>query len=90
MNNQQLRQTLEQLHAELEQTQDVDPDTAAVLADLDRHIRALLRRPDQELMTKHHGLTASLRSALVNLETAYPQLTLYIERVLDGFNEMGI
>ncbi|MGB8644762.1 MAG: DUF4404 family protein [Anaerolineae bacterium] len=90
MNNQQLRKTLEELHAELEQTQNVDEDTAAVLADLDQDIRTLLKRPDQELVSKHHGLTASLRAALVNFEGTYPQLALYIERVLDGFNEMGI
>ncbi len=90
MTNQQLRQTLEQLHVELEQTDNVDADTAAQLAELDRHIQTLLKRPDQELMSKHHGLTANLRGALVGLETASPRLTLYIERVLDAFNEMGI
>ncbi len=90
MTNQQLRHTLEQLHGELEQTQSVDEETAAVLTDLDSHIQALLKRPDQELVQKHHGLTASLREALIRFEGAYPQLTLYIERVLDGFNEMGI
>ncbi len=88
MTNQQLRQTLEELHAELEQTESIDEDTATVLADLDQHIRTLLKRPDQELMQKHHGVTANLRSALVNFQGAYPRLTLYIERVLDAFNEM--
>ncbi len=90
MTNRQLRQTLEELHAELEQTDSVDPDTAAELAELDRHIQALLRRPDQELMQKHHGLSAQLRSAVARFELASPQLTLAIERVLDAFNEMGI
>ncbi len=90
MTNQQLRQTLEELHAELEQTESVDEETASALADLDQHIQTLLKRPDQELVQKHHGLTASLRSALLNLQSTYPQLALYIERVLDAFNEMGI
>ncbi len=90
MNQQQLRKTLEELHAELEQTESVDDETAAQLTELEGHIQALLKRPDQELMSKHHGLSASLRSALVNLGEMYPRLTLYIERVLDGLNEMGI
>ncbi len=90
MTNQQLRQTLEELHAELEQTESIDEDTATQLADLDQHIRVLLKRPDQELMQKHHGVSANLRSALVSFQDAYPRLTLYIERVLDAFNEMGI
>ncbi len=90
MDNQQLRRTLEELHAELEQTESVDDETAAVLNELEQHIQSLLKRPDQELMSKHHGLTANLRSALASVGEMYPRLTLYIERVLDGFNEMGI
>ncbi len=90
MDQKQLRKTLEDLHAELEQTESVDDETAAQLAELEGHIQTLLKRPDQELMSKHHGLSASLRSALVNFGEMYPRLTLYIERVLDGLNEMGI
>lgn len=90
MDQQQLRKTLEELHAELEKTQRVDDETAATLAELEEHIQVLLRRPDQELMSKHHGLTARLRAALADFGGMYPRLTLYIEKVLDGFNEMGI
>ncbi len=90
MDQQQLRKTLEDLHAELEKTESVDDDTAATLAEIDSHIQTLLKHPDSELMNKHHGLTANLRAAMANIGGMYPQLTLYIERVLDGFNEMGI
>ncbi len=90
MDQQQLRKTLEELHAELEHTESVDDETAATLAELDTHIQTLLKRPDSELMSKHHGLSARLRSAVTDIGGMYPQLTLYIERVLDGFNEMGI
>ncbi len=90
MTNQELRKQLEQLHSELEQTSDVDPETARELSEIDRHIQALLRRPDRELVEKHHTVTESLREALVSFGNEHPQLTIAVERVLDAFTEMGI
>ncbi len=90
MTSEQLRKTLEELHMELEQTQNVDPDTQQMLQDIDGHIRALLARPDREFTTRHHGLTAQLRDSLAQFEVEHPNLVINIERVLDAFNEMGI
>jgi hypothetical protein len=90
MDNVQLRQRLQELHTALEDTQQVDPETAAELTELDGHIQALLRRPDRELVNQHHGLTEDLRSALIRFELEHPNVALNIERVLDAFNEMGI
>ncbi len=90
MTNEQLRKTLQDLHAELEETQGIDPDTQAMLQDIDRHIQTLLARPDRELSTRHHGLTAQLRDSLARFEASNPNLVVNVERVLDAFNEMGI
>ncbi len=90
MTSEQLRKTLEELHAELEQTQDVDPDTQQMLQDIDAHIRTLLAGPDREFTTRHHGVTAQLRDSLADFEVSHPNLVTNIERVLDAFNEMGI
>ena len=90
MNSQQLRKTLEELHAELEQTQSVDQDTRQTLAEIDQHIQTLLAGPDRVFTTRHHPLTARLREARLRFEESYPQLVVNIERVLDAFNEMGI
>ncbi len=90
MDSQQLRKQLEELHAELEETQSVDDDTRQTLAEIDRHIQMLLAGPDRAFTTRHHPLTARLRESLVGFETAHPNLVVNIERVLDAFNEMGI
>ncbi len=90
MTSEQLRKTLEELHVELEQTQDVDPDTQQMLQDIDGHIRTLLAGPDREFTTRHHGVTAQLRDSLADFEVSHPNLVTNIERVLDAFNEMGI
>ncbi len=90
MTTEQLRKTLEELHAELEETQSVDPDTQQMLQEIDRHIRTLLAGPDREFTTRHHGLTAQLRDSMAQFECDHPNLVVNIERVLDAFNEMGI
>ena len=90
MDNDQLRRRLQELHKALEDTRQVDAETAAELSELDGHIQALLKRPDRELLNQHHGVTEDLRSALIRFELEHPGLALNIERVLDAFNEMGI
>ncbi len=90
MDTTQLRKTLEELHAELEQTQSVDAETRQELTELNEQIQNLLAGPDRNFTTRHHPLTARLREALVGFEVSHPSLVPNIERVLDAFNEMGI
>jgi Domain of unknown function (DUF4404) len=90
MDSQQLRKRLEELHAELEQTQAVDEDTRRTLADIDGHIQTLLAGPDRDFTTRHHSLSARLRDSLTAFESSHPNLVPTVERVLDAFNEMGI
>ncbi len=90
MTSQDLRHTLEELHSELEQASEVDENTREMLSDIDGHIKALLAKPDRELATRHHPLTARLRESLAQFEANNPQLVPGIQRVLDAFNEFGI
>ena len=90
MDTQQLRKNLEDLHNELEQTKSVDDETRTTLSDIDHHIQSLLAGSDKDFTTRHHSLTARLRDSLESLEVSHPHLVIYVERVLDSFNEMGI
>ncbi len=90
MDSQQLRKRLEELHGELEQTGNVDPETRRMLSDIDAHIQALLEGPSRDLVRNHRPLTERLRSSLLQFEVSHPDLVPGIERVLDAFNEMGI
>ncbi len=90
MNKLQLRQTLEQLHAELEGTQSVDDETRESLRHLMGDIQALLQESDQPSARRSRSLNERLNRALLQLEVSHPHLALNVEQVLDAFNEMGI
>ncbi len=90
MDKPQLRQTLEQLHAELERTESVDAETREGLRHLMSDIHGLLEENGQPPAHRSRTLNARLQEALLQLEVSHPHLALNVERVLDALNEMGI
>lgn len=90
MENPQLAETLEQLHAELEATQSVNEETKARLKHLLTDIQMLLEENGQPSARKASSLTERLNDVLLELEVTHPNLALNVERVIDAFNEVGI
>ncbi len=85
MDKQQLHTMLEQLHAELEQTQSVDEPDRALLQDLMGHIQMVIKQGDAVPPQHYVSLGARLNNALDQFEISHPDLTLTIGRVLDNF-----
>jgi ElaB/YqjD/DUF883 family membrane-anchored ribosome-binding protein len=90
MDKLQLTQTLQQLHAELEQTQSVDDETRASLRHLVGDIKGLLEESGQPSAHHSRSLNERLNEALAELEASYPDLALRVQRVLEAFNDAGI
>lgn len=90
MNKPQLRQSLDELHAELEHTESLDDETRESLRHLMRDIQGLLEETGQPAARRSSSLNNRLNEALLQLEVSHPHLALNVERVLDAFNEMGI
>lgn len=88
MEKQHLLQTLEQLRAELSQSERVDPGTLAELEGLTDEVRRKLEerdeRSDEELEP-----VAGLRDLLLRYEADHPQLASSIGRVADALAAMG-
>ena len=80
MDEQKLRETLAQLHTELEQAQSVDPNTRELLSHLMQDIQGVLV---EESPTGYSGLAKRLANAVQQLESAHPNLVLTIGNVLD-------
>lgn len=77
----QLREALERLHAELEQTKTVDPEARQLLQHLQNDIQAVLRKPNASSWA---SLGRRLDDAVARLEETHPDLTLTIKQVLDN------
>ena len=85
MDNPKLKETLEQLHAELEQTQPVDDESRRLLAHLRDDIQAVLKESNP---SSRASLRQRLDAALVKFEDAHSDLALTIKQVLDNLAQV--
>lgn len=83
----ELERRLEELHAELARTQNVDPKSRELLADVQRDIETALARSDEPA---HGSLRERLAAAIEHFETSHPVLTATMGRVMDQLANMGI
>jgi hypothetical protein len=89
MNNEQLRAQLEQLHAELQQADAIDPQQREMLQARANDIEQLLKR--DEIKPHHYtGLGERLSEDVAQLEASHPQITLLMRRVIDSLAYLGI
>lgn len=89
MDKQQLHQTLEQLHADLQHAQSLDDNERELLQSLAKDIQELLDR--SEASSQHyHSLGERLGAALLRFELSHPALTASIAEVVEALNRIGI
>ena len=89
MTRQALRDTLAQLHAELE---DAEPLDAALRADLERaigEIREVMER-ERPAAAEVHPLSEQLEELALRFEQSHPLLTQSIAGVVRALGAMGI
>lgn len=84
---QRLRQTLEQLHEELEQADSLDPGSRELLREVMGDIREALDRPQT---SESASLLDRLREATGEFEESHPRLTAAVGRVADALSNLGI
>ena len=89
MDKQQLREQLEQLHAELARVETLDSAEAEMLKHLAGDIREILER--EEHHAEHYsGLGARLKAAVARLEASHPRTTERMRQVIDQLAYLGI
>ena len=89
MQEQHLRQMLEQLHTELQRADTIDDRSRELLRGVLGDIEDLLERK-QKRGTQPESIIARLRKAVRAFETTHPTLTDAIGRVADALAGMGI
>ena len=84
---QNLRATLEQLHAELAKTESVDERSREALESLLRDIQTLLEHSGAR---PHPSLRERLSQATRDFEESHPTLSATLGRVADALSNLGI
>jgi hypothetical protein len=87
--NQNLRELLERLHNELEQTDSVDEKGNEILRHVDADIRTLLERSDTKVEADEPVLER-LQSTIDHFETTHPSLTLTLSEMMTILSNAGI
>jgi hypothetical protein len=89
MNNQELRDQLEHLHAELQQASALDQQQRETLEMRANEIEQLLKL--EEIKPHHYrSLNERLSEDVAQLEASHPQVTLLMRRVIDSLAFLGI
>ncbi len=84
-----LRQTLEKLHSELENTRTVDHESRQLLKHLMADVQELLEREDEQL-PEQNSVSESLRESIDEFEVSHPTLTITIGKLLDILSQNGL
>jgi hypothetical protein len=90
MDNKDLRTLLQQLHEEVQNTQSVDEKGSELLRDLDKDIRVLLARSEEDQVQMHPSMVERLDSSLHHFEITHPTLTMLISKLMDTLSNAGI
>lgn len=90
MDKHRLVNTLQQLHAELSDAEQVDPETLSQLRAVTDDINRLLDKRSEVSPDDVDPVTRSLKDLLLKFETEHPQLSTRIGEVADALAGMGI
>ena len=91
MNDDELRQLLEELHRKIEDTDQVDEKGRELLSHLSVDIRNLLERTGhEERLRGNSWVTGRLDESVRHFEVTHPNLTAALAQLLNILNNAGI
>ena len=91
MENQELRNLLDQLHTEIEHTHSLDENGRLLLRHLETDINDLLKRSENEPLTPAHPTTLRrLEDSIDYFEVSHPTLTSQLSKLLSILSNSGI
>jgi type II secretory pathway component PulF len=90
MDNEQFRQTLQQLHAELHNAKSIDESSRQLMLDLRDDLQQIIDKSYNEEYGDLPGLMKRLENAVERFEISHPKLSAAINNVISTFNNLGI
>jgi hypothetical protein len=90
MDDHKLRDLLEQLHIEIEHTENVDEKGKNLLRETGADIRELLERAEGGSSSLHPTTKRRIEETIAHLEVTHPDLTLMLSELLSILSNAGI
>jgi DNA repair exonuclease SbcCD ATPase subunit len=90
MPKEQLRQRIEELEEELEQTESIDADARDRLTGVLEEIRRALAESAEKSDEEGESLVERLNEATRQFEESHPTLTTMVGRIADSLSNLGI
>jgi len=86
MNDKKLDSLLEQVHAELQKVDKVDPESLKLLQDLEQDVQSLLKKSDVETPS----ILERMQKAVERFEVEHPTLTTLLSEISTVLSNAGI
>ena len=86
MNDKKLDSLLEQVHAELQKMDKIDPESLKLLQDLEQDVQSLLKKSDVETPS----VLERMQKAVERFEVEHPTLTTLLSEVSTILSNAGI
>ena len=85
-----LRETLQQLHDELEETPQIDDNIRELLHSVMQDIRHVIETQESQPTPHPQSLIDRLEEVTTQFELSHPRLTAAVGRLIDSLSSMGI
>ncbi len=90
MEDDELLQLLEQVHAEIQRTETLDDKGRELLQHIGADINDLLTRVEDSPLQPHETLAKRLKDAVDHYEITHPHLTMLLSHLLDSLSSAGL
>ena len=90
MENKEFRDLLSELHAEIENTQEVDEKGLELLRHIKEDITTLLERSEENPSPTNPSFSRNLENTISHFEVTHPSLTGLISKLLESLSSSGI
>ncbi len=90
MDDKKLRDLLEQLQEEINNTNNIDEEGRTLLENTRKDIQALLQREEADPKFMHEETTSRLEETIAHIEATHPDLTVMLTELLNILSNAGI
>jgi len=90
MDNKRLQELLQQLHDEIQQSENIDAKGKELLRDIDTDVHELLKRNEGDTSRVHQTVIQRFENTIDHLEQTHPGVTRYLTELLEILSNAGI
>ncbi len=90
MKEQKLRESLENLHSQLKNTDKIDDESREMLFEIMSDVYNVLERNEDSTEEENHNILEQLKESYQKFEASHPELAGAINIVINSFSNIGV